>query len=509
MTRTKNSLKNIKYGIIGQIAFLLISFIARQVFVKTLNAEYLGLNGLFSNLISLLSLAELGIGSAIIYSMYEPLANNDTGKLRELMSLYKRAYFAIGIIILVLGTIFMPFIELLIKEIPNVNNIRLIYFIYVLTSAVSYFFSYKRSLIVADQRKYIDSFYQYSFLVLLNIFQIMTLLITRNFILYLLLKLIFTFIENYLISIKVDRLYPFINEKTSNKLAEHDKAIIIRNIKAMFVHRVGGVIVLGTDSLLLSKFVGVISVGLYSNYLLIINALKMMIGIVFQSLTASVGNLGVTEKTDKVNRVFNFVDFLGFWIYGFSSIALICLFNPFISLWLGEEYLFPEWVVLLIVINFYIQGQRSSVIMFKDAFGLFWYDRHKPIFESILNLVASVILAIRLGVSGVLLGTTISTLFTVAWIEPFVLHKYGLKKPTRKYFLRYFMRVFVVFIFGYITMMISNIFSDGTFYHFLLKAIICLIVPNLLIVITFNQSNDYKYLVSFFKNNILVKFTKR
>lgn len=509
MTRTQNSLKNIKYSVVGQITVLIISFFARLVFVKTLNAEYLGLNGLFSNLISLLSLAELGIGSAIIYSMYEPLANNDTEKLRALMTLYKRAYITIGIIILILGTIFMPFLKLVIKEIPNVDNIYYIYFIYVLTTAVSYFYSYKRSLIVADQKKYIDSFYHYSFLVYLNVFQIIVLLKTKNFILFLLLKLVFTLIENYLVSRKVNRLYPFINQKTSIKLNEDDKSIIIRNVKAMFVHRVGGVVVLGTDSLLLSKFVGVISVGLYSNYLLITNALKMLIGIIFQSLTASVGNLGVTENSDKVNNVFDFVDFLGFWIYGFSSIALTILFNPFISLWLGEEYLFPQWIVLLIVINFYLQGQRSSVLMFRDAFGLFWYDRYKPIFESIVKLGASVILAIRFGVSGVLLGTIISTLFTVAWIEPFVLHKYGLKKPARNYFRRYFIRILVVILFGYITMIISNIFNNGTLYNFLIKSIICLLIPNILIIITFHKTDDYKYLTRFLKKNILVKFMKR
>ena len=500
MSRTINSIKNIKYSMFGQGIILISNFVTRMVFVRVLSVEYLGLNGLFSNILSILSFAELGVGSAIIYSMYKPLAENDEMKLKALMNLYKQAYVSIGIVIIVIGTMLTPFLEFFVKDMPDIPYIRLIYIMYIANSGFSYFFSYKRSVLIADQKKYIESFYHYSFYLIRNVLQIIILLLTKNFLLYLGIQVLSTLAENITISKKADKLYPFLKGKNNIKLDQKERNTIFRNVKAMMLHKLGSVIVMGTDNLLISKFVGIIEVGIYSNYLLIINALNQIFGMIFQAMTASIGNLGVTEKNEKNKFIFNCIDFLGFWIYAFASICLINLFNPFINLWLGEKYLFSIPIVLLIVVNFYLTGRRKSVLTFRDALGLFWYDRYKPLFESGINLVVSIVLAILFGIEGIIIGTIISTLTTCFWIEPYVLYKYGFKASVVSYFIKYTIRTVIMILVGIITCFICNLFSNYTLPGFIGRMVICAIVPNTLFLIIFWKTKELQYLINILKN---------
>ncbi len=495
MSRTSNSLRNIKFAVVGQILALLISFIARMVFIRMLNTEYLGLNGLFSNILAILALAELGIGTAIVYSMYKPLADNDIRKLKALMNLYKKFFISIGILIMMLGIAFSPFLKYTMKEIPDIPNIQGLFLIYVATTAISYFYSYKRALIVADQKKYIDSYYYYTFFIAVNVVQMFVLIITANFMLFLIIKLIFVLIENISISYKADKMYPFLKERNIEKLEDTDKSTIVKNIKAMFIHRLGTVVVMATDNLLISKFVGILAVGLYSNYLLVIQALGKLYSIVFQSIIASVGNLGATESKEKLRDTFNFINFINFWIIGFSSIALINLINPFIRLWLGEELLFSNSLVLLIVINFYLNGLRYSVLTFRDALGLFWYDRYKPLLESLVNLIGSIILVQKYGVAGVLLGTTISTITTVFWIEPYIVHKYGLNNTSKIYYIKYLFNTFVIIMAGLLTYFLCNLINNFTIVGFIGRVAICALVPNFLLLLIYHKTDEFKYCV--------------
>lgn len=491
-----------KYAIAGQIIGLLISFVSRTIFVRTLSAQYLGLNGLFTNLLSIISLAELGIGPAIIYSMYKPLAVRDTYKINALMNLYKKAYITIGIFIMVLGSALVPFLDYLIKDIPDIPYLRLIYLMFVLNSSISYFYSYKRSLIIADQKRYIDTFYRYFFYFLLNIAQITALLLTRNFILYIGLQIINTFAENIVVSKKADQLYPFINDKTSAILEKSEKETIIKNVKAMVFHKIGGIIVMGTDNVLIAKLIGVVQLGVYSNYQLIIKSLNVVFELAFQSFTASIGNLGATETNDKSRFIFECINLFGFWIYGFSSICLISLFNPFIDLWLGEEYLFPFPIVFVIVVSFYLTGMRKSVLTFRDALGLFWYDRYKALLEACINLLGSIVLAKYIGISGIFIGTIISTLTTCFLVEPYVLFKYGFKDSVKSYYLKYVIHTILIIIVGTITWSITNLLPGSTLLSFSGKLLVCIIFPNLILLIVFWKNKEFQYMLNIIKSII-------
>jgi O-antigen/teichoic acid export membrane protein len=504
MSRTNNSIRNVKYAIIGQGLALIISFIARMIFVKTLGAEYLGINGLFTNILSILAFAELGIGTAITYSLYKPLAEKDIEQTKTLMRLFQKAYLTIGIIILILGTGLTPFLGYLIKDMPDIENIPLIYLMFVVNSAISYFYSYKRSIIIADQKHYIDTIYRYGFRIVLEISQIIVLILTQNFIMFLALQFIMTFLQNIGISKKADKLYPYIKDKNVEKLDTHTKNTIVRNVKALIYHKVGSIVVMGTDNLLISKYVGIVAVGIYSNYYLIIGAVNTVSGVMFQAVTASVGNLGVTATKERKLFVFECLNFITFWIYGFSAISLIILFNPFIEIWLGEEYLFSMLLTTLIVLNFYISSMRKSVLTFREALGLYWYDRYKPLFEAGINLIVSVILVKMIGIAGIFIGTFISTITTCFWVEPYILYKYGFKHSVKTYFLRYFTYTVTILIAGVITWYLCETVEGTSILALILKIIISILVPNTIFVIVYSKTKEFKYFKNLFKTKLKI-----
>ena len=274
--RTKNSIINLVVALIGQLTGIIISFFARLIFIRLLGSEYLGLNGLFTNILTILSLAELGIGSAIIFSLYKPLAQNNKSVIKSLMNLYKVTYRIIGITIIILGFIFLPFYKYLINDIPQIPYLDLIFLMFVLNTAVSYFFSYKKSLIICDQKRYITIIYKYFYYFLLNFIQIIILLLTKNYLLYLVIQIFFTIIENISLSHKANKLYPYLKEKNIEPLNKDIKKEIKRNISAMMRHKLGGMVVNSTDNILISKFIGLTAVGIYSNYYLIINAFQLI-----------------------------------------------------------------------------------------------------------------------------------------------------------------------------------------------------------------------------------------
>lgn len=504
MSRTRSSVVNFITAVIGQIFGLLASFIARIFFVRILGSEYLGLNGLFTNILTVLSLAELGVGSAITYSLYEPLAKKDFEKCKSLMKLYKYIYIAIGTFILIAGICISPFLSIFIKEMSNIDNLNLIFILFVANTAISYFYSYKRNLIIADQNRYIATIYRYAFYFALNIVQIIFLIVTKNYFIYLILQIISTFLENYFISKKADKMYSFLRDKNVSELDKKSINNIKKNTKAMMMHKIGGTIVSSTDNIILSKFVGLEAVGLYSNYYMVICALNLFFTQLYNSLTPSVGNMWATSTNKKRIDIFKKIDFLTFWIYSFSSICLLYLFNPFIEIWVGKEYLFDFNVVLILTINFYITGMRKSVLTFRDATGLFYRDRWKSIAEAIINLVVSIVLAINFGTFGVFLGTFISSITTSVWVEPYILFKDGFNTKVSSYFKTYLKRLIITITICIITFIPIKLISIQNIYLlFIIKLIVCLLIPNLILYLIYRNSKEFKYFYFKFFNRVV------
>lgn len=499
MSRTRNSVRNLSYAIVGQAVGFVISFIARIFFIKILGREYLGLNGLFTNILTILSLAELGVGEAITFSLYKPLADNDIKKCTMLMQVYKKVYTVIGCAILVIGISLTPFLPLIIKNMPDIPYIELIYILFVINTAVSYFFSYKRNLIIADQKRYIATFYRYLAHAVFTFLEIVYLIIFKNYIGYLLIMIAATLADNIMVSRKADKMYKFLKTEKQIPLDPESKDKIIKNTKAMMMHKVGGVVVNSTDNILLSMFVSLDSVGLYSNYFFITNAINSVTTHVFNSVTASVGNLFATSDNKKAYQVFRDVYFLDYFMYSFIAVSLLCLFNPFIELWIGKDYLFSFDIVCIIVINFYIAGMRKAVLTFREASGLFYKDRWKAVFEAIINLVTSIVLAIYLGTFGVFLGTFISSVTVCVWVEPLVLYKYGFKVKLIEYFKLYFMYAIITIGCCALTYYLCSFITYGRGVSLFLKALLCLIIPNTVNIILFRNTEPYQYFKRLFK----------
>ncbi|MGU8276704.1 lipopolysaccharide biosynthesis protein [Clostridium perfringens] len=497
-SRIENSIKNISIGLGGQVLSLLLSFINRTIFINTLGEQYLGINGLFSSILSVLSLAELGIGSAIIYNMYKPLADNDNKKIQMLINLYRNLYHIIGIVVGILGMLLIPFLDFVIKGNIDIPNLKIIYILFLSNSVLSYFFAYKRSILIADQKNYLINIYQYLFNIIQIIIQVVILKLTNNFIFYLLIQCISGLLLNIYISKQANKLYPFIRKRNSISLEKNEKIKIFKNVYAMFMYKINGVILNSTDNIVISMFIGISYVGLYSNYLLIVNSVIMILDIIFSSLTSSIGNLNAIESKAKKYEVFNTINFIAFWIYGFSSICLYCLLNPFIEVWLGKGYLLDNFTVLIIILNFYTSGMQYATCAYRDTTGLFWNGRYLPILASILNIFFSIFLAPKLGIAGVILGTILSRVFTYFWFDPKIIYKNIFNTPVKIYFLKYSFYTFIVIITGLISVKVTSIMGNISFFSFIISIILCVLISNTIFLIVFFRSKEFKQIIKIF-----------
>lgn len=504
-THLDKSVKNISYALIGQTIGLLSSFILRMIFVKQLNEDFLGIDSLFTSLVSMLSLAELGIGSAINFSLYKPIHNKDTEKIKSLMLYYKNLYRKIGILIFILGVFLLPFLSKITGD-TSVENIHFIFFLFVFNSSISYFYSYKKTLIIADQHRHITIVYRYLFFVLMAVGQSIVLLKYKNYIFYILLMILATFLENFTLSLKADKLYPYLKSNKIKPIDDKSKGLIKKNAFAMSFHKIGGIVLNSTDNIVISSFIGISTVGMYSNYLLITNALNLIFGQIFSAIIATIGNLGVQSDKEKLKRIFANILMSGFLLVSFSTVMLFMLLNPFISFWLGNKMLLPLSTIILIILNFYVLHIRRVVLTFRDALGLYWYDRYKPIFEASLNILLSIIFVKYLGLNGVFLGTILSMLLTSIWIEPYVLFKYAFNDNIKEY-LKKMLLFFIVTAFIAIISFILNLYMDSFFnikniMKLLVPFFITIIVYLFVILICFHKNENFMEILSTIKKYI-------
>lgn len=495
-SRTEYSAKNTTVAVISRIVAIIMGFVTRVVFTRMLNESYVGVNGLFTDILNVLALSELGVGAAITYALYKPIAGKDIEKQKSLMKLYRLIYRLVAAVVCVAGLAVIPFMDVLIKNQPDVDNLTFIYLMYLANSVLSYLLIYKRTLIDAHQKIYIGTLYQTIFLVIQDVVQIIVLITTKNFILFLSIYLICTFGGNLMISRKADKLYPYLKDKNIKPLDKEERSDIFKNIKAMLMHKIGTVVVNNTDNLVLSSIVGITSVGLYSNYYLLIGSVRQVLDQVFYGITASVGNLGITEDKSRVKKIFETSFFLGQWMYGFAAICLYELLNLFVEISFGKNYVFPLNVVLILCINFFVTGMRKATLVFRDSLGLFWYDRYKSIAEAVINLVVSVILAYKFGTAGVFWGTLISTVFTSSWVEPYVLYKHHLKAPVINYFAKYLLYSLVIAIVWLFSDYLCSLVNGDIIYILVIRLLICIAVPNLILLIVYCRTKEFRFSIA-------------
>lgn len=494
--RTKYSIINMMVGVGGYVFYMVMAFVSRLVFIHYLSAAYLGVNGLFSDILGMLNLAELGIGTAMIFSMYRPAAEEDHETLARLMNLYRILYRIVAVFVLVVGLCLLPFLDVLITGDSGIEHLRIVYLMYLMNSVCSYLLCYKNSILLAYQRAYVRTVVEQIMKFAQIIAQVAVLVLTQNFLLYLGIQIAAQILTNFIISKKVDNEFPYLKwEKGLPPKEQRDG--IVKNIWAMSMHRLGNVFVNGTDNLIMSAFIGLSTVGVYSNYKLVTKSINDLLSKVYTAFTGSIGNLGATEDNAYIYNIYKQLDFFLFLLYGYFSAGMAVLFNPFMRLMFGEQYLFSQTVVWIIVAQFYISGMRQINLQFREAMGLFWYDRYKAIVESIINLVVSIALVKNYGVAGVFLGTIVSTMTTCFWIEPYVLMRHGIKDDwqakLRNYFIEYGKRVLTVVAGSVIGIMFTG-GESSNFGFFILKGILFTIEYGVLILLVFGRTEAFQML---------------
>lgn len=497
ISRTKLSIKNISVSLVAQVLTILLNYICRYIFVRTLSQEYLGVNGLFSNILTIFSLAELGIGSAIIYAMYKPISENDKEKIKSYMNFYKQCYSFIAFIIFFIGIVILFNLNFFINNDTNIKNLKFIYMLYLLDSVFSYLFVYKSSLLNATQNNYICSFYQIIGKVIMSFLMCGSLIVFKNFTIYLFIQIICKLLTNILISYKTDKMFPYIKDIKNYKLNREEKSNIYKNVYALFCNQIGNVLINGTDNIIISKYVSLIAVGLYSNYYLIISALSTFIGQIFNSIVASVGNLAVSSDNDKTYAIFKKIHFINFIIVSICSTVITSCINTFIQFSFGEKYLMDNFTVYIILANFYLLSMKNVIGTFKYALGIFWDDKYCTFIRAIINIALSVILVKKLGILGVFIGTLISDILTTFWYQPLILFKKGFNISVKNYFRDFI--IFTIIILLQITVsifIISFISISSLLFLIIIEIFVGILISMGSIFIFFRKSENYLYVKS-------------
>lgn len=474
--RTKNAVRIIVFGFITRVMNILLPFVSRTAILYILGAKYLGLSSLFSSILSFLSLAELGLGGAMVFSMYKPIGQNDPDTIRALLNLYRKLYRIIGCVIMGLGLLLMPFLDVIIKdEIPGDINLYLLYFIYLLNAVLSYWlFSYKVALIQAFQRNDVDSKISLIVTPLSYIVMLGCLFITKNYYGYVLWLPVFTILTNILRLIRVNRLFPELTPK--GEVSPALKADIFKKVKALIGTKLNTVVLHASDNIVMSAFLGLSVIAMYGNYYYIMSSIMGFLGIVYSSMTAGLGNSLATETLEKNYRDFEKFSFANSWITGWCTVCLVCLYQPFMQIWVGEELMFPFVIVIQFALYFYIYQIRKIPVTYKDAAGIWWEDRFRPYVCMIVNLTLNLALVQVIGISGIILSTVFSLVISIPW-ENYTIFKNVFHRSPKEYYAKMFLYAGIMLAGGAVTYWLCSYMGDG-FGGLILRGIVCVIVPN-------------------------------
>lgn len=491
--RVKKAGINVVTNFITYFLGFLPVFIARKVFLDVLGEELLGLSSLYTNIVGMLSIVELGIGTAIIFALYKPFAEDDRSKIKAYIKYYRKFYTSIGLLVLVGGVLLVPFLKIFIKNDVNMTEANIYFILFLLNTVVTYLFSYKISLLYVSQQTYKVSIANTINKVVTVVVQIVLLKILPSYYIYLIVQLIFNCLYYFIINRIIDKQFSWINEE-DGELTTEEKGSLSKNVKSLFLHKIGGLLVLSTDNIVISYFLNLNMVAKYNSYNLVISSLQSVIVSTLASITSSVGNLLTENNKENSYLVHKRLFFLNFWIAAFVTIGLFNAMDQLIVVWMGESQLLNRFTITVVLINFYFMLMRNSVESFKEAGGLYYQDRFASIIEAVVNLVSSIILVNLIGLPGVFIGTLISNVTVLFWVKPKIVYKYIFKKPLINYFITYIkylgIGIVVLFITRITTAQFRELYSWG---GFILNCIINVIVINLSLLVIFWRNEEFNY----------------
>ena len=505
--RTKNATRNIIFGVILKVYQIAVPFIMRTAMIYFMGVQYLGLNSLFTSVLQVLNLAELGVGSAMVYSMYKPIAEDDNTTICALMNLYRTYYRAIGMIIAVVGAALTPFIPKLISgDVPSGINIYILYLLNLGATVLSYWlFAYKNSILQAHQRTDVVSKVTLFTNSIQYALQLFALWAFRNYYLFVIVALAIQALTNVVTAIAADRIYP--QFKPQGSVSSQDKKAINARIRDLFTSKIGGIIYDSADTIVISSFLGLTILAVYQNYFYILNAITGLIAVVFSACTAGIGNSIVVETKEKNFEDLKKFTFIICWIAGFCSVCLLCLYQPFMELWVGKDLMLSFSAVICFVVYFFVRQLNALFNMYKDASGMWYEDRLRPLAAALTNLALNLILVQFIGIYGILIST-VAAIICVGM--PWLLHNLFTVIFDRKYLFGYLRSLLyycvVVFISCILTYIICSKINIGLLATLFARAVICVVAPNLVYLIAYRQRPELKNSLALVNNMTRGKF---
>lgn len=495
VSRTRQVLFNATASLVTQVVMIVLNFISRTVFIHTLNVDYLGVNGLFSSVLTILSFAELGIGNAIVFSLYKPLAEGNKERLCSLMQLYKRFYFFVFVAVNIIGFALIPFLDFFINGQPNIEeNLVIIYLFYLFDTSLSYLFIYKQSIITADQKEYVVTTVLTSVSIIRVICQIIILYATHNFILFLTINLIFRVAGNIFCARVANKRYPYIKNKPAQLPKEEIKQIFT-NVKSMAAYKFGSIILNSSDSVIISSMVNITTVGLVSNYMMLTLACKNILNGITNSFVASLGNLNATATREESYNVFNKVFLITVWLYGMASIGIIVLSKSFVEVWIGNDYLLSIGVVIALVSEFYVSGVHTLESHYRYTMGYFVKGRIAPILAAVINIILAIILCKIWGVVGVFIATSISRILTLGVIDSLIIFRDGFNRSPLIYFAKNAGYLALFIVIGLFCFWVISFMHLHTWFGVVFQIIALIIIYNVVMWLVFHRTNSYKEII--------------
>ncbi|SFU66709.1 lipopolysaccharide biosynthesis protein [Butyrivibrio sp. INlla21] len=518
MGRVQAAKKNIMFGTAGKIATVVLPFILRTLFIVDMD-KYLGINSLYTEVLSFLNMAELGIGTAINFSLYGPVARGEKEKVKSYMQLYKKAYYYIALVVTVIGLALVPFLGWIVKQPEGMQiaqrDLVLFYLIFLFNTVSSYFVAYKYSLANAEQKSYIQENAYNGTKIISVIFQIIVVVLTKSFYMFLITDAIIQLIQKVIISRYLDNKYPLLKEKNVERLSKDEEDTIWTKTKALVLHRVGDVFRLQTDALIISKIIGTDNVGYVNNYTMVVMAVSGVVDTLFNSITTSFGNLIATESKEKQYSMFKIYRFVASWIYGFAGVGFMLLLSPLIEIWTkgakGVKW-DPIWLltpiaVFLYITDFYFKGERKVLVNFKTAAGVFEQDKYLALIQGVVNLILSIWLAIAWrdiptisGIAGVYVGTVVSGLIANI-TKPIIIYRTCFDKSAWSYFLdsfKYLASLIAVMAACYAIQ--RRVMPVASIPGFIVMVVVITVLFNGVYLLLYGRTEEFKYLVGKIKN---------
>ena len=506
MGRVQAAKKNILFGYVGQIVTMVMAFVLRTFCMRYISEQILGVDGTFVEVLSFLNMAELGIGTALNFSLYKPVAEGDTEKIKSYMQMYRRAYYYIAGVVGIVGLILAPFLKYLVKN-PGVpeKDLVLFYLIFLFNTVSSYFVAYKYSLVNAEQKNYIQTNIIAITKIVTSVFQIIVVAITKNYYFYLITDAVIQLIQKIFVSRYLDNMYPYLKEKNIEKLAKEDEEIVWTKTKALVFHKVGDVFRLQTDTLIISSLseVGAALVAVVRNYNMIIVAVSSFVNIIFNSVISSFGNLIATEDRDKQYSMFKVYRFFATWVYGFSCVGFMLLLTPLVEMWTkiskGDKWtdfwILPALAVFLILTDYYFKGERIVLSNYKTAAGVFEQDKYLALIQGIVNLILSIwLVQTKLGISGIYVGTVVSGIIANI-TKPVIIYKACFDKSAVSYFIDSFKYIAsMAFVMGICYFIRQLVMPEPTILGFAAMVVIITVVFNGVYFLLYGRSEEFRYL---------------